>query len=122
MNRVLIAFALCATLALGGCTTLAQGASNVNQALSSSTPQQATTLAQALQFAKLATDAVDVYVNTGNPNRATLTELNTLNEGLHAALGKLQTANMAGQSLALAVFNQAFLAFTTYETAAGVKH
>lgn len=109
-------------LALGGCTSLAQFAGQTAQSLSSSTPSQAATLADALQAAKLATDAVDLYVNTGNPSPAVLTEINTLNEGLHNSLNLLQAADAAHQSIALAAFNAALTAFNSYATVSGVPH
>jgi hypothetical protein len=103
---------------IGGCSTVA----NLAVAASSSTPTQVNTLADALQAATLATNAVDAYVNIGNPTRATLLELQTLNNGLHTALTTLQAANAAGQSLAMASFNAALQAFNAYSTSAGVKH
>lgn len=113
---------LAATMALGGCTSLAQFVGTTAQSLSSATPSQARTLAEALQAATLVTDAVDLYVNTGNPSRATLMELQILNDGLHTALGRLQAANAADQSLWLASFNAALEAFNSYATSSGVPH
>lgn len=103
---------------LADCSTVA----NIATQLSSATPAQATTLAEALQAAKLATDAVDVYVRSANPNRATLAELQTLNEGLHNALVTLEMANANGQSLAMASFNAALTAFNAYSTSQGIAH
>lgn len=117
--RILIA---AACIALAGCTSTAALIGNTVQSLSSSTPSQVTTLAEALQAATLVTNAVDIYVNTGNPSRATLNELNVLNDGLHTALGNLQTANASNQNLYIATFNEALRAFSSYATASGVTH
>lgn len=76
--------------------------------------QEVNTLADATLAATAATRLVDVYVNTGNPNRATLLELQKLNDGVHSALTDLQRANAAGQSIAMASFNAARDAFLAY--------
>lgn len=113
---------LCLSLALGACAGTAQLVSNVATSLSTATPKQAATLAEALQVATLTTQAVDLYVTTASPSRATLVELQTLNEAVHTALVNLQAANAAGQSLAFAAFNEALSAFSAYATAKGVVH
>lgn len=112
---------LALSIALGGCTSTAQVGGNIAQTLSTATPEQARTLAEATQAATLATRAVDLYVNTANPNRATLEQLNVLNERVHSTLTNLQAANAAGQSLAIAAFNEAFSAFVAYSNVKGVK-
>jgi hypothetical protein len=109
-------------LGLSGCASVASGITTVVQSVSSSTPTQVTTLADAVSAATLVTQAVDVYVNTASPNKATLLELQTLNNGVHAALVSLEAANTANQSLAIAAFNAALTAFSSYATAVGVPH
>jgi hypothetical protein len=106
-------------LALGGCASLAQVAGQVGQLVSSPSAHQVQTLAAALSAAKLATDAVDLYVQVGNPDRATLLQLQSLNEGVHTALTNLQAANMRGESLVFAAFNEALAAFRAYAAAKG---
>lgn len=110
------------SLMLGACTTTAQVAGNIGQSLSTATPQQARTLAEAFQAATLVTNTVDAYIQLGNPNRATLEELQVLNERVHSILANLQAANSAGQSLTFAVFNEALNAFSAYSTAKGINH
>lgn len=117
--RILIA---AAAIALAGCTTTAQVAGNIGQALSSSTPSQVSTLADAVQAATLCTNAVDLYVNASGPSRATLLELQSLNDAVHKALTDLQAANAKGQSLVFATFNEALAAFQAYSSAKGVAH
>lgn len=117
--RTLVAVALIGLAQpLAGCSTVA----NIATELSSQTPGQVTTLAEALQAATLVTNAVDLYVNTASPSRATLLELQFLNNSLHTALTNLQAANAAGQSLAMASFNEALRAFNSYATSRGVSH
>lgn len=114
ITRLLASSFFVVGLALSGCTQTAQTTADIAQSLSTATATQARTLAEALQAAKLCTDAVDLYVNTGNPSRATLVELGLLNDQVHGALLNLQAADAAGQSLALAGFNEALKAFTAY--------
>jgi len=116
--RIFIAAAaLALATPLAGCATVA----NIATELSSSTPAQVTTLAEALQAATLVTNAVDIYVNTANPSRAVLLQLQALNNGLHTALVNLQAANAANQSLLMASFNEALGAFRSYATSRGVE-
>lgn len=118
--RIHLALAVMALTSLAGCTTLATVAGNIGQSLSSSSSSQVSTLAGALAGAKLATDAVDLYVNTAAPDKATLLELQSLNDGVHKALTDLQAANTAGQSLTFAAFNEALAAFRAYSATKGV--
>lgn len=120
MKRVLLTAFLC--LGLSGCASVASGVVQIAQSVSSSTPSQVTTLGDAVAASTLVTQAVDVYVKTGNPSKATLLELQTLNEGLHTALTGLEQANASNQSLELAAFNEALTAFTSYTTAKGITH
>lgn len=108
-------------LTTGGCATVAKDVVNTVQALSSASPTQASTLADAQLAYKVAATAVDVYVTTGQPNRAVLTELLNLNEGVHNALLALEKANTNNQSILIAAFNEAYKAFTSYGVSVGVK-
>lgn len=118
-HRHLAAPLLALSIALGGCAGTITTAGNIGQSVSVASPTQARTLAEALQAATLCTDAVDLYVRTGNPSRAVLDELNILNDRVHDTLVNLQTANMRGQSLTFAAFNEALQAFNAYYS--GVK-
>jgi uncharacterized protein YceK len=111
-----------AALALSGCASVESFVAGVVQNTSSATPNQVTTLGDAIQAADLATKAVDVYATTGHPSKAVATELSALNDGLHAALQTWEGANTAGQSVAAASFNAALQAFNAYTTSAGVSH
>ncbi len=120
--RKIIAAALVASLSLTGCSSVGQFVTSTATEMSSSTPSQATTLASALQAATLVTKAVDVYVNTANPSRATLLELQILNNQVHTTLVDLEHENAAGHSLVFAAFNEALRAFNSYATTKGVSH
>jgi hypothetical protein len=112
----------CLAISLSGCANIAAGVTNIAATVAGSTPQQATTLAQAIQIADLVTKATDVAVNTGKLSRATLEEINALNDGVHAAIVNLEAANASGQSLNFAAFNAALQAFNAYTTANAVAH
>jgi hypothetical protein len=116
MKRFAHAFAgLLLLVGTSGCTSLAQFAATTATNMSSSTPAQAT------QAATLVTKAVDIAVNTGKLDRATLIELDALNEGVHAAWLNLKAANDSGHSLVFASFNAALDAFRAYATTKGVR-
>lgn len=119
-KRLLSAFAITAALALGGCATLTSTVAQLADHAASASPHQAATLAEALQAATLITRAVDLYVNVGNPDRATLVELKALNDAVHAALTDLEAADARGGSLTFGTFNAALDAFNAYATAKGV--
>lgn len=121
MKKLAIAL-LAVSLSLGGCTSLASGVSSLATELSSSTPSQVSTLAAAEQAATLITKSADLYVNTGSPNRAVLLEILNLSDALHTALGALEVANSAGNSLDYAAFNAALLAYQSYATNEGISH
>lgn len=104
-----------------GCSSIAQVTSEIATSVSSSTPEQARTLEQAYHAATIVTEAVRVYVNVGNPDRATLVQLQKLNLGLRETLAELDAANKAGKSLTFAAFNEALKAFKAYATVKGVK-
>lgn len=122
MKRALIALTLAAALGLGGCANLAAGLANVATSLSSSTPSQVTSLAEAQQAATLVTKGADAAVTSGKLNRATLLEINALSDGIHAAMGDLEAANAAGKSIDFAAFNAALSAYNSYMTANAISH
>lgn len=100
-------------LLLSGCTEISAlfnaGTTTANA------PASVTTLVEAEQSAILVTKAVDVYVNTGSPNRATLLKLQQLSNTVHAALVSLEQANAENKPLVFASFNAAVAAFNAYK-------
>lgn len=117
-----IALALVLILPLAGCTSVASLVSSTAASMSSTTPTEVRTLAEAEQAATLVTKAVDLYVRTGHPSRATLLELKALSDGVHAAIVELDQAQKNGKSLTYDSVNAALLAFSAYSTAKGIKH
>lgn len=122
LRRVLIAGSAIAALSTSGCASVAQLGANIAQSVSSSTPSQVTTLAEAEQAATLVTNATDLYVNTAHPSSGVLMEIKSLSDGLHAALVTLEQANAAGKSLTFSSFNAALQAFNAYTTSQGIPH
>lgn len=118
MSRTVAALLLAATVTLGGCSTVAQLATN----MSTAGPHDATTFADATLAATLATQATDTAVNTGKLDRATLMQLSTMNDMVHGAWLVLKAANDQGQSLEFATFNAALNAFNAYAAVSGVSH
>lgn len=112
---------LSATTALGGCTAI----SNLAVSLTSASPTQAKSVAEAEQVTTLAEQALDLYVQNGNPSQPVLAELKILVPALHNALKQVEAANTAGNSAsaaaALAAFNQALAALNSYKTNQGVS-
>lgn len=104
-------------MSLGACSTI----TSVVNSLTNQTTTQVTTLADAEQAATLVTKAVDLYVNSASPDRATLVELQALSNGVHAALTNLQAAQLAGGSLSFASFNAALAAFQAYASSQGIS-
>lgn len=125
MRHAKIALLLCA-VALGGCSTVASGISDITVAATTASPSQATTVAEAIQATTLTEQALDLYVKTGNPDPAVLKELQVLVPAVHNALVQVETANTNGNSAlaaaAMAAFNQALAAVNSYETLQGVSH
>lgn len=119
------ALVVAAALALSGCASLGSVVSNVVVAATSKTPSQAKTVAEATQATTLAENAVDLYVKTGNPTKAVLSELQTLVTALHTALVKAEAANKSGNSAvaaaAIDAFNQALAAYQAYSVHQGVS-
>lgn len=125
MNKLLISAIIASGVILSGCTTVASAISNATVAFTSSTPSQATTVADAAQIATLAEQAVDLYVKNGNPSPAVLNELKVLLADLHTPLVAAENANKSGNSAAAAAavtaFNEALAAYQAYAASAGVK-
>lgn len=113
---------LALAIALGGCTTLASGVVSVATSLSSSTPAQVTTLAQA----DLAADAIvrltKAAVDTNKLTLGQLKQIHGCRAAVRAALDDLHAVSDAGHALNFEVFNAALLAWQAYTTAIGVKH
>ena len=121
MRHFIAGAVIALSLALGGCTSTAEFFSNAATELSSSTPSQVTTLADAVSAATIVTNAADVAVQTGKLDRGTLIEIQALNEALHTALTVLETANSKGESLDYAAFNAALQAWDSYAVAKGIS-
>lgn len=126
MRHMITALVLATSLALGGCSSVGSGLSSVAVSLTTKTETQAKTVAEATQAASLAERALDLYVQTGNPPREVLLELQILVPAVHNALVTVQNANRAGNSAlsagALASFNEALAALVAYQTLKGVPH
>ena len=111
----LLAFALAFSLA--GCANLTTAIGALTT--TTTAPAAVTTLGDAEQAATLVTQAVDVAVKTGKLNRATLLQLQTYSNAVHAALTTLEQANTEGGTLVFATFNAAVAAFNSYSAAVG---
>lgn len=126
MRQYLAAFVLATSVLLSGCTDVGSGLSSVAVSLTSKTPTQAQTVAEATQAVTLVERGLDLYVQNGNPPRAVLLELQILVPAVHNALVAVQGANRTGNSAAaaaaLASFNEALAALTAYQTLSGVPH
>lgn len=111
-----IAFALVASLALAGCAGTFSTAAP---------PEQAKTVAEAIQATTLAEQSLDLYVTSGAASPAVISELKVLVPAVHGALKKVEDAQRAGNNAlvaaGLAAFNQALAALDSYKATAGVK-
>ena len=117
-----LVFAVSGILSVSGCLDTAQFLTNTATELSSSTPAQVTTYAEATQAAKLLTDAVDLLVNTSHLDKDTLTEFALINDTVHDAWLKLKDDKDHGRSLTFGAINGALDLYRTYATSKGVKH
>ncbi len=115
MNKfmMMVAATLLPACAISACTTLgtAQTVAGLAQSLSVATPQQATTLNEAINSATLVTRTVDVVVKNTTLDPALLTKINIASDTVHSALVSLYDANAKGQSLTFGAFNAAVKAF-----------
>ncbi len=118
MKSVFLIVAL--ALSLAGCTSMASGVATVATSMSTSTPAQVNTFADATAAATLATRTVDLAVTSLKLDKATLKELQTLNEAVHAAWLPLKDAVDKGQSPSFAAFNAALAAYQSYRTSQGI--
>lgn len=118
MTKALWALVACAALSacnMGAVNSAGSAAATIAESTSTTIPNQATTLGQALQAATLVTKATDTYVTTANPSAAQLRQIKALSAGVHAALVHLEQENAAGHSLIFASFNAALQAFNAYK-------
>ena len=124
MRLSVVAVAL--ALLLGGCASIASVASDLAVSASTATPTQAKTVGEATQALTIAEKTLDAVVVSGTLPHTVIEELKILVPPMHNALKKAQAANAAGDSaavaLALAAFNEAKAALSSYETLQGVKH
>jgi hypothetical protein len=120
--KVRYAIVLFASIGLCGC---GQTLSSLAVSLTSPSPTQVKTLAEAEQAATVAENSLDIYVNSGVANQATLAEIKTLVTALHTELKKFEAANSAGNSVAVQAetdaFNAALSALNGYKTLQGVS-
>ena len=99
LKHLLFASALSTGLVLGGCTTVAQWTTEIAQGLSSSTPTQVTTYADAVLAIDTFTRLADTAVLSGKLSQANLATLSDIRTKVRAAYETLKAANAAGQSL-----------------------
>lgn len=109
-------------VSLGGCTSTAQLVASTATSLSSSTPNQASTLAEATLAADTLVKLTKVAVDTNTLDAGELTQLQALRAGVRSALDALYKANQANQSLSFAAFNAAIDAYNAYTTVKGITH
>ena len=117
MKHAFLAPVILSLLLLPGCANVSAAVSALTT--TAAAPASVTTLADAEQSATLVTQAVDLYVKTGNPTRATLLQLQSYSNAVHAALTTLEQANAEGGTLVFAVFNAAVAAFNSYSASVG---
>lgn len=121
MKAFVYAGVLALALSGAGCTDLASFAANTATAATTITPSEVQTYGDATAAADLATRTVDLAVQSGTLSRATLVELSSLNDALHAAWLELKAAKDANHSITYASFNAALAAFQSYRASAGVS-
>lgn len=111
-------------VSLSGCTTFREAVGDVATSSTTTSPAQAKTLAEAIQFTASAERLLSVYVSSGAASRPVLDQLEILVPAVHAALKKAEAAQAAGNSpllaAALASFNEALTALNQYKSAKGI--
>lgn len=122
IRQTFYAVALSMTLGLGACASLASFTANTAANLSSSTPSQVSTLADAILVADTITRLGTVAVDTNTLDIATLTEAQALRAGIRAALDNLVADHAQGKSLVFASFNAALKAYKAYATEKGIAN
>lgn len=120
MRSILCAGAFALAFLVGGCADIAGGVISTAQATTTETPSQEQAYADITISVDLATRTVDLAVASGKFNKATLTELGSLNDTVHAAWVKLRDAHAAHQSLNFAALNAALAAFDAYRSTHGI--
>lgn len=114
--------ALSIATTLGGCTTVAQWTTDIAQNLSSSTPTQVATYADAVLAIDTFTRLADTGVNSGKLSVANLQTLSDIRTKVRAAYETIKAANAAGQSLDFAALNAALALWVSFATAQGISH
>jgi protein involved in sex pheromone biosynthesis len=122
MKRLIASAAISAALILGGCSTTAQWTATAAQKLSSSTPTQATTLADANIISTGVHKSITQFSNSGYATAAQLHSMNDFNERLNTAMNDLNAANAANQSIYIAALNEVLKQWFSYATAEGISH
>ena len=120
MKSTFLAPVLALCLMASGCSTLESFAAGTATSLSSSSPSQVTTLADADLAADLIVKVTKLAVDSGKLDEGTLVEIQALRGGVRVALDRLHAANTAGQSLSFASFNASLEAYRAYATLKGV--
>lgn len=122
MRIVRLALVAGILLATPGCTAIAAWTAGVAQNLSSSTPSQVTTYADAVVVVDAFTKTADAYVQTGKATPTQLDAIDAISDKVHDAFTKLKAANAAGQSLDFAALNAALALWSSYTTQQGIAH
>lgn len=120
MKRYFLAPLLALSLSVSGCTSLASFVAGTATSMSTQTPSQVTTLAEADLAADTIVRLARVAVDTDKLDAGTLKEMQALRQGLRDALDVLHAANDHGQSISFASFNAALQAYRAYATVKGL--
>lgn len=83
-------------------------------------PQQAKTLAEAINLDSLAVRTTTQVIRAVKLPPATLLQIEKYRDLVHAALVSWEQSSMAGQSAAQAAFNVAFATFVNYNSSKGI--
>jgi hypothetical protein len=122
MRKFLTAFVLAGAMLTAGCTS--GGFAGFGAAVTTKTPTQARTVAEATLAATIAEKMLLVYVQSGKADPAVLRQLRVLVPAVHNALVRVQVANKNGDSAltaaALGAFNEALAALNSYSSLKGV--
>jgi hypothetical protein len=114
--------AIIAALTLGGCGTTAQWTADAAQSLSSSTPTQATNLADANIIATGVHKSITQFAKSGYATAAQLHTTDDFNERLNTAMNNLNAANSANESIYVAALNEVLKQWFSYATSEGISH
>jgi len=120
LTPMLMAALLLGGVGLGGFGLVGcAGTAAIVTQLTTQTPAQVTTLAEAEQAATLVTKAADLYVTSGAATPAQLAEIGKLSDAVHVALTALEADQTAGKSLVFDGFNAALAAFNAWQSSTG---